>query len=373
MNGGGCVVGGASVVGGGASEVGGGGGGASDVGGGGGGASVMVTGGGGACRVTVRVWGACVCGCGAGASAEIGADDVGGSNVVTGPVVEAGDGVVSSRITYNTAATSATSKAATPAPRMIAGFRYHGSGAASSSCSYCRWSKCIGGRASVTPPLASPVYSYGSVGATSGTSSASDHASAPNVLDAGASCGSIPGAIAVAAAAAAATPGAADSDVLPSSTVPRAARRPPPIAAVNSGCPVVMTGTRKCSDNVVVMIGMRAPPPTEATATRSAVRIPLRSKVSWTTPTKSASGLRIASSSSLRVSRISPLCPGSSATREVTALVDSRSLAPRHWARSRLSEPIADVPDRSMVPAADRSLMTWVNNAWSMRSPDRSV
>ncbi len=53
--------------------------------------------------------------------------------------------------------------------------------------------------------------------------------------------------------------------------------------------------------------------------------------------------------------------------------MDNRSLAPRHWARSRVSEPIAEVPDKSMVPAADRSLMTWVNSAWSMRSPDRSV
>ena len=97
---------------------------------------------------------------------------------------------------------------------------------------------------------------------------------------AGASCGFTSGAIAVAAAAAAATPGAAAIDVAPSSTVPRAALSPPPIAAVNSGCPVVMTGTRKCSDSVVVMIGMRAPPPTEATATRSAARIPLRSRFS---------------------------------------------------------------------------------------------
>ena len=164
--------------------------------------------------------------------------------------------------------------------------------------------------------------------------------------------GATSGAIAVAAAAAAATPGATAIDVAPSSTVPRAALSPPPIAAVNSGCPVVMTGTRKCSDSVVVMNGMRAPPPTEATATRSAARIPLRSKVSCTTPTKSASGARIASSSSLRVSRTSLRCPGSSATSEVTAAVDNRSLAPRHWARSRVSEPIAEVPDKSMVPAA---------------------
>ena len=332
-------------------------GGASDVSGAGGGASVTVTGGGGACRVTVRVWGACVCGgaAGGGAAAVVVGDGV---VVVTGAVVDAGAGVLSSRITKSAAAVSAARSTSTPATRTRAGLRYHGSGAASSS--YGSWSNCICGRASAVypPPLAGPSYSYGSLGATSGTSSASDHASAPKVLDAGASCGCTSGAIAVAAAAAAATPGAAAIDVASSSTVPRTALSPPPIAAVNSGCAVVMTGTRKCSDSVVVMIGMRAPPPTEATATRSAVRIPLRSRVSATTPTKSASGARIASSSSLRVSRTSLRCPGSSTTSEVTAAVDNRSLAPRHWPRSRVSEPIAEVPDKSMVPAADKSLMT---------------
>jgi len=39
-------------------------------------------------------------------------------------------------------------------------------------------------------------------------------------------------------------------------------------------------------------------------------------------------------------------------TNEVTPDVDSRSLAPRHCARSWLSDPIADVSARSMVPAA---------------------
>ena len=42
-------------------------------------------------------------------------------------------------------------------------------------------------------------------------------------------------------------------------------------------------------------------------------------------------------------------------------------------ARSRVSDPIADVPARSTEPAADRSPITWVSTAWSMRSPDRSV
>jgi hypothetical protein len=66
----------------------------------------------------------------------------------------------------------------------------------------------------------------------------------------------------------------------------------------------------------------------------------------------------MASSSSLRVSRTSLRCPGSSADSVVTAVVDNRSLAPRHWPRSRLNDPIADVPERSIVPAALRSLMT---------------
>src|SRR5215208_2496019 len=109
---GGCVVGVGSVVGGGASVVGGGGGGSSDVGGGGGGASVAVCGG-GACRVTVRVCGgggACVAGGGGGGAATV---VVGVDVVVTGAVVDAGVGVLSSRITNNTAAVSAASSAST--------------------------------------------------------------------------------------------------------------------------------------------------------------------------------------------------------------------------------------------------------------------
>ena len=65
-------------------------------------------------------------------------------------------------------------------------------------------------------------------------------------------------------------------------------------------------------------------------------------------------------------------CRAASAGSDVTAAVDSRSLAPRHCARSRVSEPIAEVPDRSIDPAADRSPIDWVSNAWSMRSPERS-
>ena len=139
--------------------------------------------------------------------------------------------------------------------------------------------------------------------------------------------------------------------VAPSSAVPRAALRPPPIADVSSGCGVVMTGTPKCSDSVVVMSGMRAPPPADATA--ASPRAPLRSSVSCSAPANSLSGCRIASSSSLRVSRTSPRCPGSSATSEVAAVVDSRSLAARHWLRSLLSGPIAEVPVTSTDPASD--------------------
>ena len=60
---------------------------------------------------------------------------------------------------------------------------------------------------------------------------------------------------------------------------------------------------------------------------------------------------RIASSSSLRVSRTSLRCPGSSATNEVTrGWWTAVPWLPRHCARSRLSEPIAEVPARSMDP-----------------------
>nr|CRL70765.1 hypothetical protein CPGR_02098 [Mycolicibacterium komanii] len=208
---------------------------------------------------------------------------------------------------------------------------------------------------------------------TSGTSSASDHARAPTDPDCGgASSPWAPtsGAIAVAAAAAAAAPGAADIAVIPSSTVPRTAASPPPSAADSSGWADVMTGARNRSESVVVMAGMRAPPPTDTTAASS--RTPLRCNVSCRTSAKPASGPRSTSSSSVRVRRTSLRCPGSSATNDVNAAVDSRSLAPRHCARSRDSDPIAEVLDKSTAPAADRSSMTWVNSAWSTRSPDRS-
>ena len=143
------------MVGGGASDVGGGGGGASVVSGGGGGASVTVAGGCGACSVTVRVWGASVCGGGAGAIGVGAAADVVGGKlcvvVVTGPVVDAGVGVESSRITKSTAAVSAARRASAPPARTTTGLRYHGNGAASSS--YGSWSNCICGRApAVKPP-----------------------------------------------------------------------------------------------------------------------------------------------------------------------------------------------------------------------------
>ena len=56
---------------------------------------------------------------------------------------------------------------------------------------------------------------------------------------------------------AAAACGCTAIDVAPSSTVPRTARRPAPIAAASSGCAPVTTGIRRCSESVVVTIGMR--------------------------------------------------------------------------------------------------------------------
>ncbi len=86
----------------------------------------------------------------------------------------------------------------------------------------------------------------------------------------------------------------------------------------------------------------------------------------------SRSGWASTSSSSLRFSRTSLRCPGSSATSAVTDSVDSRSLPRRHSVRRRPSEPIAEVLARSIDPAADRSFTTWVSRPWSIRSPDRS-
>ena len=93
--------------------------------------------------------------------------------------------------------------------------------------------------------------------------SASDHASARKVLEGASVCGG-PGSPAANKAAGA-------TDVMPSCTVARTACNPAPIAAVSSGRAVVMTGTRNLSESIVVTAGMRAPPPIEATATRSPV------------------------------------------------------------------------------------------------------
>ena len=161
-------------------------------------------------------------------------------------------------------------------------------------------------------------------------------------------------------------------DVCPSSTVPRTAVRPPPIAAVNSGWPCgddrypEVFGQRRRDDRDSRSAAHRCDCG-QAREPRCAPTFPAIRRRSR------RAGCRIASSSSLRVSRTSLRCPGRSATSEVTLAVDSRSLAPRHWPRSRVSDPIADVPDRSMLPAADRSLITWVSSAWSTRSPERSV
>ena len=157
-------------------------------------------------------------------------------------------------------------------------------------------------------------------GARSGTSGASDQARATPVA----------GACSIGATGAASTTGAGAIAVALSSAGPRAARSAPPIAPVRLGRGVVITGTRRCSDRVVVMTGMAAPPPIEATAARSAGRTPARSMVSCRTATNSDRARPIASSSSVRVSRTSPRKLGSSAGKAVTVTVDSRSLAARH-------------------------------------------
>ena len=147
-----------------------------------------------------------------------------------------------------------------------------------------------------------------------------------------------------------------------SSRGPRAARSAPPMAAVSCGRGVVTTGTRSRPDSMVVTAGRLAPPPTETTATRSEPRIPLRTKASSRTAVKLFSESRIASSSSFLVSRISAREPKSS-DNVVTVLSESCSLALRHPARSRLSEPIAEVPAGSNEPVLGMSSITVVNNA----------
>ena len=157
-----------------------------------------------------------------------------------------------------------------------------------------------------------------------------------------------------------------------SSAGPRATRSAAPIAAVAAGRVVVTTGTRRCSDIVVVTTGIAAPPPIEATAARSAAADPGAGHVSCTAATRSANERCTVSSSSARVSRTSPRKPGRSAGTAVAVTVDSRSLAARHSARSRVSDPIAEVPVTSSGPPADNSATTWASRPWSIRSPEKS-
>src|SRR6516165_2063604 len=172
------------------------------------------------------------------------------------------------------------------------------------------------------------------------------------------------------AGAVAVTDAAAITAVAPLSAEPGITFNAPPTAAVSCGRGVVTTGTRRCPDSVVVTTGMFAPPPTETTATRS--RIPLRCNVSSSNATKLFSDSRIASSSSSLVSRISPRTPVKSSVNVVTVLDESCSLALRQAARSRLSEPIAEVPNGSNGPVLEILAITAVNNAWSIMSPEKS-
>ena len=130
------------------------------------------------------------------------------------------------------------------------------------------------------------------------------------------------------------------------------------MAAVSCGCGVVITGTRKYRESVVVTAGMFAPPPAETTAARS--WIPLRANAFSNIATNLSSGVRIASSSSSRVTRISPVSPS---VRVVAALDDSSSLALRHAVRSRLSEPIATVPDGSKEAVLGMLQMTALSSS----------
>ena len=116
--------------------------------------------------------------------------------------------------------------------------------------------------------------------------------------------------------------------------------------------------TRKWPDNFVVTAGMLAPPPIETIATRSAAWIPLRPMACSSALTTLPNESRIESSSSVRVSRISPCRPGNSSTNVVAVLDDSCSLALRHSARSLVNEPIAEVPDGSNGPVRGISDMT---------------
>ena len=113
--------------------------------------------------------------------------------------------------------------------------------------------------------------------------STSDHASAPTADEA-------PPAPNAAAATVAVT-GAAGAMVVAVSTIRlRCAISAAPSAAVSCGCGVVTTVVRRCSESRWVISGMRAPPPTVATAEMLASGTRLRSSVSTRAATNSASG-----------------------------------------------------------------------------------
>ena len=122
-----------------------------------------------------------------------------------------------------------------------------------------------------------------------------------------------------------------------------------------------MTGTPKCSDSVVVMSGMRAPPPVDATAARSDVR---RCGPASPAPRpRIGERCRMASSSSLRVRRTRRDARAGRLPGRWPRWSTAVPWPPRHWARSLFNGPIADVPDTSTAPASDSPSRTCVSSA----------
>ncbi|PQM44491.1 hypothetical protein C1Y40_05353 [Mycobacterium talmoniae] len=132
-----------------------------------------------------------------------------------------------------------------------------------------------------------------------------------------------------------------------------------------------MTGTPNCCESLLAMPGIFAPPPTAATATDR--RHPVAVQGASHRGEDMSRGWRIASSRVARVSGISPRNPDSSTPSPLVVCTESCSLAWRHRARNRASDPIDEVAETPNEPLAFSSASTWVSNAWSICSPEKSV
>nr|WP_286178118.1 hypothetical protein [Arthrobacter sp. SLBN-53] len=130
------------------------------------------------------------------------------------------------------------------------------------------------------------------------------------------------------------------------------------------------TGVLVCSDSFWVTSGILAPPPTVAITEISDHPILLRCNRLSSSESTKAKGSTSSDSNSALVTRTTERTPGRSTGTSVAVAPDNRSLACRHCSRSTPSCPTAAVAAGS---ASLTSASTRPNNAWSMRSPEKSA